>query len=441
MFLLQVGRAGRQITFDMMLQIANSLKAFHGNVEVSMIQGIDVRGQDVLRAIIIALRSGWRGPSVLDCAGSNLRDEDCNKLAEALTSRKPPRLSSINACCLNTHKTLPDIYQLRLSNNEITQTGVFYLMNSSVTFTNLSLLDLSFNCIGPAGAAYVSASIQRCSHIRSLNLSCCAIGSVGLQELSPALAKCSRIEELFLACNNIGDTGISALVQHMSGTTSQISSSFPASLRVLDLSASATSKTPAGRVVFWHGSVEADRFDIQRAIHGSTITQCGANLLAQALLNCPALQRFRIADNSLGSSGAAIIMSSLAQKTHVEHVDMTRCDITDGWDFFHHLQFCYELQSLEISGNHFDAADRIGWTARNPGLGDFANADDMVMLSNILPDLRDLREVNLSNVPMSDTALSALKASQRRCSRQVIIRVENCSRSAFNTLSFRRTLL
>ena len=86
MFLLQVGRAGRQITFDMMLQIANSLKAFHGNVEVSMIQGIDVRGQDVLRAIIIALRSGWRGPSVLDCAGSNLKDEDCNKLAEALTS-------------------------------------------------------------------------------------------------------------------------------------------------------------------------------------------------------------------------------------------------------------------------------------------------------------------------------------------------------------------
>ena len=180
-----------------------------------------------------------------------------------------------------------------------------------------------------------------------------------------------------------------------------------------DISAKAELKTPAGQVVV-HQSALPNASDYE---NGGTITELGACLLAQGLLECSKLRVLRIGDHNLGR-GASRIMASLAHNGNIEELDMKRCSIHYCPDFFQHLASFRKLESLDISSNQFDGVGHFGRDDRVADIEDFCNTlhtSDMVSFFKILPSLHTLRRVNLSNIDMSDEAISVLKDVLSNC--------------------------
>jgi len=208
----------------MVAGISRFLQQFQGNVEIcGMEKACATNGSKLMRAIILAIKNGWRGLYALDLSGVGVDDNDCAGFAESINELR--QQSACHVPCI----AAPHIEHLRLSNNQIGVDSVFSLGMSSSVFQNLSSLDLSFNSIGPGGASYLASSLHQCRVLRSLDLTCCGLGPTGLEKIGPALTMCSSIEELFFACNNIGDAGIASLAD----TSGQVS--FPASLQILGM--------------------------------------------------------------------------------------------------------------------------------------------------------------------------------------------------------------
>ncbi len=163
--------------------MAKHLKRFQGNIHVraSRRQG----GSALLKGIILAVDSGWKGPSLLHVTHTDVGDEDCARLAVYL-------------------RECPFLHTLWLSDNSITGDGAFALSSALRNCRKLSSLgtnfhqhalrhdwpdiktdgsdsfrtcaDLSYNNIGPVGAARLAAQLVYCSTLTALNLSGCYIG-------------------------------------------------------------------------------------------------------------------------------------------------------------------------------------------------------------------------------------------------------------------------
>ena len=127
----------------------------------------------------------------------------------------------------------------------------------------LQRLGLASNCIGDDGARAVAHALRGCEVLSVLDLSGNGIHDAGAEALSDALRSCCKLQRFSLASNCIGDDGARAVAHALRGCEL---------LSVLDLS-------------------------------GNSIQDAGTEALSEAL-KCCKLQRFSLASNSIGPSGA-----------------------------------------------------------------------------------------------------------------------------------------
>jgi hypothetical protein len=104
--------------------MARHLKLFQGNIHVraSRRKG----GSALLKGIILAVDSGWKGPSLLHVTHTDVGDEDCARLAVYL-------------------RECPFLHTLRLSDNSITGDGAFALSSALRNCRQLSSLGTTFS--------------------------------------------------------------------------------------------------------------------------------------------------------------------------------------------------------------------------------------------------------------------------------------------------------
>lgn len=104
--------------------MAKHLKLFQGDIQVraSRRQG----GSALLKGIILAVDSGWKGPSLLHVTHTDVGDEDCARLAVYL-------------------RECPFLHTLWLSDNSITGDGAFALSSALRNCRKLSSLGTTFS--------------------------------------------------------------------------------------------------------------------------------------------------------------------------------------------------------------------------------------------------------------------------------------------------------
>ena len=203
---------------------------------------------------------------------------------------------------------------LNLSHNSIDDGGAFHLSKALSENTTLTDLNLSHNGIDDGGALYLSQALSENTTLTHLNLSHNGIDDGGALYLSWALSNNTTLTHLNLSHNNINDDGAHHLSQALSNNTT---------LTHLNLS---------------HNNINDD----------------GAHHLSRALSNNTTLTHLNLSHNSIDDDGALHLSQALSDNTTLTHLNLSHNSIDDGGA--RHLSRALSrntaLTHLNLSGNN-----------------------------------------------------------------------------------------
>ena len=192
-------------------------------------------------------------------------------------------------------------------------------------FTALTSLDVSHNPIGPEGAVALATALEELPRLRTLELSETSMGAVGVEAIARALETTPSLTELNLSMSVDDDhladgsavaSAVAAALAHCSSLTSlRLSSNnlgdgesgfLPVGAvegGPIEVGASVTHLGRAVVVTHWDGT--------EVKVRPLTPDLSGLDALARAMLASRSLTSVDLAENQLGSGGAALLAECL----------------------------------------------------------------------------------------------------------------------------------
>lgn len=164
-------------------------------------------------------------------------------------------------------------------------------LNRRSAGSSLTILRLDHNKLGDQGAAFLSKGLGESNDLNTLSLSYCGIKTEGVKALSKALLGSGKLRTLVLEGNVLGADGVSfladALVEQKTLTSLNLAST--------------------------HFANGGDTKEDLKAIFA----------LTQALKENTTLCKINLDDNPVGDAGLKLILTNLAEATHIQELDVT----------------------------------------------------------------------------------------------------------------------
>lgn len=293
----------------------------------------------ILRALLLAIRSGWRGSvshlhlhsnelgdststAVVDWCDSLCTDAEAVQLLNDILPHQPElhRLD-LGYNHLDCHwaeafgkQTVESrlLSHLSLGGNQITDDGVLHLLPWLRTLSGLRHLDFERNDVSSSGASLLAEALREWTCLTSLNLRGNYISASGADALASALnssqlkfldlgmnfladlsaatafcrtlADCTALTSLNLEENNIGDAGAAHLASSLAGCHK---------LAHLDLCSNAISSAQFAESLRTHSGITCLNLSL------NSIDYAAASSLCAALATCPALRMIFLAQNAV----------------------------------------------------------------------------------------------------------------------------------------------
>ena len=325
--------------------------------------------------------------------------------------------------------------RLSLINCGITDEGTRTL-SDAIRCSNIKILELSMNFIGNEGALALANSIESCLTLHTIDLSCNQIGDDGALAIVRAipLKTCG----FFLWSNNISKHGAEILLQIKQNV--DLNSFYIDGRNIGNSGAAAVSLT------LKHQNVRESSLDILKHDFGclrslklcsNSISNDGAEALANALKTCTSLISLDLSDNKIGQDGAKGLIDALSACRSFSSLNLSSNSIGDsGTNTFADGLRKLSLYELDISGNSIGdngveslADAHTSLTSLNLS-GNLIGDDGAKALAVALTSFTSLTSLNLSNNLIGTKGAEALSAAL-----SIMLCEKKCS--DFHTLNLR----
>ena len=231
---------------------------------------------------------------------------------------------------------------LNLSHNSIDDGGAFHLSEALSENTTLTDLNLSHTGIDDGGALHLSGALSNNTTLTHLNLSHNGIAYYGALHLSGALLENTTLTDLNLSHNNINDDGAHHLSRALSNNTTLTHLNLSHN-NINDDGAHHLSRTLSNNTTLTHLNLSHNSID-----------DGGAFYLSSVLLNNTTLTHLNLSHNSIDDGGAFYLSSVLLNNTTLTHLNLSHNSIDDGGAL--HLSRALSrntaLTHLNLSGNN-----------------------------------------------------------------------------------------
>ncbi|XP_043563086.1 NLR family, CARD domain containing 5 isoform X2 [Chiloscyllium plagiosum] len=283
--------------------------------------------------------------------------------------------------------------------------------------SDLVELHLFRNKIGNKGAEILAAILPVFQRLKKLSLEAIDINSQGMVTLAASLCKCRNIKEINLSQNELGEEGATELGKILLGLEQ---------LKKINFSGTSTAAGLVGTNRLVTGLSNCTILE-EINLDSLTLSDSGAQLLADRMLKMAGLKKLNLRSNSIGWKGAAHLASGLKSCPAIVEIDLCGNTIEDVgvMKLADVLPVMKHLKILNLTQNNITATggERLAQALKQcPSVEEIHLSTNKIgdqtakKLSEALPKLPYLKTLNLHSTELSSDGGEILAQHLALCS-------------------------